>query len=239
MTFLLIDEEQERERGRPAFQIPDDCKTLLIGEGRNDARFLAALARHTGNAAAYGHWIGGSSEKGNIDNLNDDLTAAMRAGDFLRLRSFALVLDADMSGAGALKKINHCMKACFAEENFAHGEVRALKVRGEDILAGVFVMPGFGPGKQIKGALETLALKAAEQTNKGEMECVETFRKCAQNISGKHGQQRHEPKKKAQALLSALPENSPYLGVAARDGHIDFSASAYDALKKFLQKLSP
>lgn len=236
MTVLLVNEAQEQDP--PIFQIPDNCKTLLIGEGKNDARFLAALARRIGNPNAYGYDIGGSDE-GKIDALNSTLKSAVSAGGFLRLRSFALVLDADMNGTKALKKINNCMKTCFAEENFAHGEVRALKVRGEDILAGVFVMPGFGPGGQIKGALETLVLKAAEQTNREEMECVETFRKCAQNISGKHGQRKHEPKKKAQALLSALPENSPYLGAAAQDGHIDFSASAYDALKKFLQKLSP
>ena len=243
MTFLLIDEKQERGRGRPSFQIPDDCKTLLIGEGRNDARFLTALARsrHAGsNAAAYGHWIGGSDQKGKISELNDDLNSAVKSGGFLRLRSFALVLDADQQGMAALKKINQSMKACFeVAADFVHGEVRPLTVRGEEILAGAFVMPGSGPDGEIKGALEDLVLRAAEQKHKKEMECVRKFRECAQGIDNKPKKEQDEKKKKAQALLSALPRNSPYLGTAAQDGLVDFSAPAYGELKKFLKKLAP
>ena len=219
------------------FQIPADCKTLLIGEGRNDARFLAALARDLGNSAACTHSLNGSDDK-IIGEFANDLKAAVQTGGFRGLHSFALVLDADKDGKSALKKINRCMKECFAVcADFAHAEVRPVQVRGEKILAGVFVMPGHESKGQIKGALETLVIKAARETNQEAMECVDMFRKCARAAC--NGQVKDEPKKIAQAFLSALPKNAPLLGGAAQKGLIDFSAPAYSELKKFLQKLSP
>ena len=240
MTFLLTDEQLERERVRPTFQIPAGCESLLIGEGRNDARFLTALARssYVGNTGAWGYWTGGG---GGIEALGEDLKSAINTGAFLRLRSFALVLDADRDGDAALKNIDNCMKACFQTgANFAHGEVRKIAVRGEEIRVGAFVMPGGANADgNIKGKLEDLVLRAAAQTHQKEMECVRQFRKCVWDIGNQPKKEQDEEKKKAQAYLSALPENKVYLGVAAEDKVIDFSAPAFDELKGFLKKLSP
>ena len=97
-------------------------------------------------------------------------------------------------------------------------------------------MPGIDPGnpdKLIQGMLEDLVLRAAAQTNQKEMQCVGKFRECARDIGNKPKKDQDEEKKKAQALLSALPQNKVYLGTAAEDKVIDFSAPAYDELKSF------
>ena len=242
MSKLPLLVEECAERKRTPFKIPPECKTLLIGEGRNDARFLAALARHMGNTAAYGHPIG-SNDDVSIGRINDDLKSAALSGGFLTLRSFAIVLDADWNAECALGRMNESLKACFeVDVEFAHGDIFPIQLRGEEILAGVFIMPGIdsdNPDKPIQGMLEDLVLRAAAQTNQKEMQCVETFRECVRDIGNKPKKDQDEEKKRAQALLSALPRNKVYLGVAAEDKVIDFSAPAYDELKSFLKKLAP
>ena len=242
MSKLPLLVEESAERKRTPLQIPPECKTLLIGEGRNDARFLAALARHMGNIAACGHPIG-SNDDVSIGRINDELKSAVLSGGFLALCSFAIVLDADRNAKSALGKMNESLKACFEiDRKFAHGDVFPIQLRGEEIFAGVFIMPGIDsgdPDKPIQGMLEDLVLRAAAQTNQKEMQCVGKFRECVRDIGNKPKKNQDEEKKKAQALLSALPKNKVYLGVAAEDKVIDFSAPAYDELKSFLKKLAP
>ena len=245
---LLID-----EGARPSPAIPMGCETLLIGEGGNDARFLAALARSEGNLAACGYGIGGKNQLSdrlfNIVRIEDSLNKASPTGQaFLRLRSFAVVLDADTDREGgpenALKSVNCAMRqdGCFVfDGDFGHDRPKRVKFSAfpeREILAGVFVMPGLGPDNEIKGKLEDLVLRGAMQTHKEEMECVRKFRECARDIGNKPKKEQDEEKKRAQAFLSALPENKVYLGVAAEDGLVDFSAPAYGELKKFLKKLA-
>ena len=209
-----------------------DCEVLLIGEGGDDVRFLAAIAKRAGISGA------GSLNLGGRDNLATNLQIVgekLEDGDS-GIRAFAVVLDADNSAASAMAKVNGGIARAFdAGEKFFKRpvEVKPLKFQGRTFAAGIFIMPG---GKAKRGALEDLILKAAEENGGAAFDCVREFRACARQAGAASG---NESKSAAQALLSVLPEHCVNLGVAAEKSLLDFSSPAYSELKKFLQKLSP
>ena len=239
---------------RPKFKIPPGCKTLLIGEGGNDARFLAAFARHLGDGAAWGFGIGG---KGNLKNELSVVADVMDGPSaehpdprraFLRLRAFAVVLDANGGRAEAEDKINEALAESKFElvkvDRIGHGKVERVKFHNCEMLAGAFVMPG---GER-DGYLEDLVLQAAEETHGPVMERVGDFRARVRKINGGPEKPQDESKKKAQALLSALRKNHVYVGTAAQQAakdaeegkvpEIDFKAAAFEELQDFLRKLA-
>lgn len=229
-------------------RIPDECKTLLVGEGGNDARFLAVFARRAcGDDSAFGFGVGGRG------GLKKELSAVAGISDFgtslafLRLRALAVVLDANQTRSKAEGEINAAIAASEIElvggGRIAHGEVRPAKFRGHEMLVGSFVMPGEGRD----GYLEDLILGAATESDPEIMGRVDEFRARAREINGGPKKENEESKKRAQALLSALRNNCVYVGTAAEQAKrdedkgetpdIDFSAPAYAELQEFILAL--
>ena len=233
---------------RPKEKIPDECKTMLIGEGGNDARFLAVFARRVfGDDSAFGFGIGGRPKLGSQLDAVAGISDLGGRPAFLRLRALAVVLDANQTRSEAEGEINAAIAASGIEltggGRIAHGEVRPAKFHGHEMLVGSFVMPGEGRD----GYLEDLVLSAATESNPEIMECVDNFRARAREINGGPKKENEESKKQAQALLSALRNNCVYVGTAAEQAKrdedkgetpdIDFSAPAYAELQEFILAL--
>ena len=207
--------------------IPAGCRIVLICEGRGDAAFLAAMARHLKVDNARAIPVMGSP------NFRDQVEAVSNIENFEGVRAFGIVRDADDSPARTLAEINGVMRDFFgAGANFLkHGEVKRPE-------SGEFSTVSFGafitPDGQRGGELEDLLLESARESHPQIMDCVGKFLDCA-NPDGKP---KKESKKAVQALISGFPEYCEDLNVVLKKKLVNLDDGAFAGLREFLRKLA-
>ena len=223
------------------FELPADCKILLIGEGGDDANVLEALSRHLGVNGARGFNLQGRSNESGTLRVKLSLLANIRGFD--ELDAVAVTLDAEGADGQSnadktLDMINRALtNSPFSlSESVPHGGFAQLPGRNPRV--GIFVLPGGGVKE---GMLEDLFWNAVENTP--EADCVKEFRDCLNKKTQKPGPMKEPAKRQIQAFLSAMPEHCTNLGVMVNklDKSIVsgfFDAPAFNELRQFLQALS-
>ena len=203
-------------RGRYAF---DDVRqeTLLLVEGLDDARFFDAFLRYTGKS---GYQIASANGRGNFRTF---LRETLRGSpNFRRLRSIAVIRDADESAASAFQSVQDAIdRAGFPAppQAFSSAQSGTLKVS-------VAILPD---GQQ-PGALEDLCLRSVAQHPA--IHCVDEYLSCLE-ASGISTEQ--SGKSRLHAFLSAGADPGLRIGEAADAGVWDWDSDAFRQLGEFLE----
>ena len=204
-----------------------EARVFLVCEGNNDKAVLEGAAKEAGVAVIVERMKGKGGLKDNLDVVADGHT--LRS---VNTRALAVFLDANGDAKAEEENATAAMREVFGcSDDFPHGEIKPLEVRGRRMSAGVFIMPGGGR----PGALETMILESIRDKFPDAMACVRDFRECARKAC--KGPVKKEAKKKAQAMLSALPEHCLNFIDMIEAGKIDFSDSAFKELRDFLLAL--
>ena len=225
------------------FELPDDCRTLLIGEGADDANVLAALSRDLGMKGALGFNLQGRGRGAQSAVLRDKMRLLDNMRGFRDLDAFAVTLDAEdgkskSNAQKTLKMINNVLAAppFNLPEPVPHGGVAQLP--GRETRVGVFVFPGGGAQE---GMLEDLFWRAVENTP--EANCVKEFRECLDTIKNRRAME-EQSKRRMQTFLSAMPRHCVNLGVMVNKLEKPLiekilNAPAFGEVREFLRNLAP
>ena len=191
---------------------PIEATPMLLGEGKEEEVFLEALLKHLGIFGVQVENYGGKS------NLAPLLKALKNRSEFAQVDKLSILRDADDDPTGAASSVDNAIaQAAFAAE---------LTVRK-------LILPG---GTQV-GALENLCLQSI--AGRPIETCVEEYISCAARATGHiHTTTTNKAKSRIHAWLAAQPRPDLRLGLAAADGLIDWSSSAFDQLREFVRDLA-
>ena len=165
---------------------------------------------------------------GGKDQFQTLFPSIKKAPGFDEISSLAVIHDADMDAHKAFQSIcsvleNNGMKSPDEIASFVSSSPRV----------GVFIIPD---GRN-KGKLESLCLSTVK--SEGIIECIDSFMTCIERNS--HSSSYNLPKDihkaRCRAFLSAMEEDTPSLGIAAKKGYWDFNSKKLHALLNFLKQL--
>lgn len=210
------------EAGRPRRRI--EKPRLLLVEGRDEVNVFEALMRHC---------LGDGAEIQVIDAGGKDqfpkhmkaIPTAARTRRGLHLRSIGVVRDANGDARGSFRSVCDSLRNAGYEPPPVHGEFS-----GATPSIGVFIAPdGARPG-----AIETLCRRSVE--GKAAAACADEYMKCLEDRGAMRSS--NIDKSFAHAYLAALPNPVARVGEGALSGAWNFDSPAFEALSRFLRRLS-
>ena len=184
---------------------------LLVGEGRDEARFFESLLRHLKITDVQVVDYGGKPK------LKPFLVTLPRIPGFAGLQALGVTRDADDDAVGALQSIESALSSAPLPPN-----LRIAK----------YVMPG----ANAPGALENLCIQSVSTSPVSD--CIERYVLCAAETGLKHEWSvGNSAKARLQAWLSVQRDPGLRLGEAAQAGIIDWDASSFEPLRSFITNL--
>lgn len=194
-------------------------KNLLIVEGGEDLSFFSSLLATSEISDV--HMISFNTNTA----WDRKIASIKRANGFDKVRSIALVEDADSDFDAALQR---CRSALQSNNFPVPGNVRDV-ARDSDYSSSIFIS---SESEGAAGSLEEMIL--ARLTNSGQVKCAESFVECLaeQGITPKY-----PGKAKLRALAFAQPTFYYNIGDAFKRGFVDFSSSEFDDLRTWLNQV--
>lgn len=197
-------------------------QNLILVEGKDEENFFDCLLKELGINSIQIISASGKTK------FPEELPKIKKLSNFKMLKKIAIVQDADGDFQSAIDSINGILR------NNKLPATDHNKLNGKDIKTSLFIMPGVGFKKPFM--LEELFIESVKNTDA--MNCVENFINC---IEEKRGviKENKLPKVKTQVFLSSLNSKKipNSIGLAAKQGYIDFSNTVFDELKSFINKM--
>jgi hypothetical protein len=193
---------------------------LLLGEGKDEARFFNALLDHQGVADIQVVDYGGKTR------LRDYLEALALppVSGFPGLVSLAITRDADADAGAAFTSAGAALANVGLSVPSSHGLFAGANPR-----VGVWILPDGGT----PGMLEDLCM-ASVQTDLA-FPCVDEYFQCVLRRASR--QPNNPAKARLHAWLASQLEPDKRLGEAAEKGYWPWDAPAFQPLIRFLQSL--
>ena len=190
---------------------------LLIVEGKDEVEFLKTFLDKKNIQG-----IQVLDSKGR-DKLKEFLLGLQNMSNFDILTSLAIIQDADDKGPQArFDSICSILTKCDLNPPDKIGLFTESTPK-----VGVFIIPD---GKS-EGMLESLCLSTVELKEKETLRCIDEFMECIDKTPKNIYKARHR------AFLSAMEEDTPSLGVAAKKGYWDFDSDKLNPLLDFLKQI--
>ena len=195
-------------------------KIKLLGvEGKDEVNFFKALLNYLDITGCEIRNLGGKN------NFKNSIPALLKTSefDFEAVEILAIIRDADNSSKDAFISVSNIVKKEGLKpprtiNSFSDGNLRV----------GIFVMPG----NSDTGMLEDLCLETVK--NMPVMGHVNHYINCVEEIEGKL---KEVSKAKAQVYLASRPNLKCQVGLGALKNYWDFTSSALDNLKIFLEQM--
>jgi hypothetical protein len=192
---------------------------LLVVEGDDDSRFLAALLRQLERNAEFE-----IRKYEGVGNLGGYLRTLAATPGFLRVTSLGIVRDADQNAQSAFQSV------CSGLRNRSLSvPQRPIELAGDRPRIGVFIWPDCVQS----GTLETLCLLSV--ADDPAIACVDTFMSCVEDQTG--ALPKSLPKARLHTFLASRERPGLRLGEAAEKGIWPWDHSVFDPLKGFLRAL--
>ncbi|MDJ0616994.1 MAG: hypothetical protein QNJ63_09645 [Calothrix sp. MO_192.B10] len=209
-----------------------DEEQLLLVEGRDEVNFFDALLKHIKIQDIQVIEVGGK------DKFKNEFPALLYASDFSKVKSYAIVRDADTNAGATLASIQKLLKDYNQPVPNQHGAVEDTG----NLKVGIFIMPGNAE----EGMLEDLCLETIQ--NHPVLNCTEKYLSCLEtNLdilengelkqAGKHYFPKNRAKARMHSFLAGMYEYVPRAGLAAKKGYFDLDADILSDLKQFLLRL--
>lgn len=205
---------------------------LLVVEGKDEDNFFKSFLKHLKNDDVDIVSCNGK------EKLRTEIPALLKRPDFRKVKSYAIIVDADESLDDTFKSVAGLLKN---NKEPIPKEMNQYEV-GEHRKVGIYCMPG----NVDKGMLEDLFLQVSEN-HPALPHAVEYISKLESILEKKLEEEPRNPNKfyypktpskaKALALLAALYEPINSIGVAAIKGYWDFEHPSLSKLKEFLNQL--
>ncbi|MBF0477681.1 MAG: hypothetical protein HQK59_18015 [Deltaproteobacteria bacterium] len=204
-------------------------KVLLV-EGLDEVNFFKAMLEHLDMQNVQTRDVGGK------DNLRKLFPDVLNDPGFSRVKSYAIIRDADDNADNTLKSVQGLLKDKSQPVPSNHAETAELN----NLKVGIFIMPG----NAAEGMLEDLCLKAVE--NHTVLKCADDYLACLEtnletlpNGQEKEPGKQYFPKNRAKArmhsFLAGMHEYITSVGLAAdKEGYFDLDADAFKDLRDFL-----
>lgn len=193
---------------------------LLLGEGKDEVRFLNALL---GELRITDIQVVDYGGKTLLKDYLEVLAKTPNSG-FAGLVSLAITRDADTDAAGAFASACAALANAGLAVPSAHGQFA-----GANPQVGVWILPdGITPGM-----LEDLCM-ASVQTDLA-LPCVDEYFRCVGQRAGR--QPNNIAKARLHVWLASQAEPDKRLGEAAEKGYWPWDAAAFQPLIRFLQSL--
>ena len=191
----------------------------LIVEGPADEMLFQALIEHLGIRGVQIQTLEG------VDNLQPLLKTLIQTSGFQDMvMSLAIVRDADQNAVSAFNSVNDALNGV----GFSTPAESLMPVGTKPKIVILIV-----PHGESSGALEDVCLKSV--ADDPAMICVEEYMKCVQEHV--EDQPSNISKARLQAFLSSRKEPEMRLGVAAREGYLNWDHAAFEPLKQLLRML--
>ena len=192
---------------------------LLVVEGDDDSRFLAAMLRQLGRNTEFD-----IRRYEGVGNLGEYLRTLTVTPGFLQVNSLGIIRDADQNAQSAFQSV------CSGLRNRSLSvPQRPIELAGEKPRVGVFVWPDCVQ----PGTLETLCLLSV--ADDPAIACVDGFFSCVEDQTGTLP--KSIPKARLHTFLASRERPGLRLGEAAEKGIWPWDHPAFDPLKGFLQAL--
>ena len=160
------------------------------------------------------------------DSFKKFLPELKKLSNFNTVISLAVIQDADNDPKARFDSICSTLKNC--DLNPPH-KIASFNTAFHPKI-GVFIIPD---GKS-KGMLESLCLSIVKSEEKNTMECIYEFMDCIKSINK---EPKNTEKARLQAFLSAMPEDTRSIGIAAQKGYWDFESDKLKPLLDFLKQI--
>lgn len=200
-------------------------KKILFVEGKDEEIFFTVLLKKHGLQEIQIIQSGGKEQFSHI------FPEIIRIPGFSKIRSLAIIQDADKSTQAVFQSICHTLQ----KENLGIPEEMSYFTSTTPHV-GIFTLPD---GKN-PGSLESLFLSTVQSEDV--TDCIEPFMKCVkQKTSVKNNRYkmpRNINKAKCKAFLSAMEEDTPSLGIAAEKSYWNLDADQLNPLLNFLKKFN-
>ena len=204
---------------------------LLLIEGKDEVSFFGELFKYLNLQNVQFIDFGGKSK---FKSMFDVLVADK---SFNNVTKIAFIRDCDNSDIqSAFDSIKNIVLANNNQNNLFHNIIANCSLINNivsdstnTIKCGIYIMPD----NKSTGMLEDLCLKTIEV--KHESCCIDSFIKCLKfnntftstNLS----------KSKFLSFLASKKDNPNSLGIATKQGYIDFSNQCFDGIKNFIMKV--
>ncbi|MBI2849332.1 MAG: hypothetical protein HYX88_04300 [Chloroflexi bacterium] len=193
--------------------MPITKPNVLVVEGKEDAFFFEAMARHLGLDIQILP-IGGKPSP-------DKLKAITKTPGFSNVVSLGVARDANANPKSAFQSVCDALKGA----NLLAPK-HPMQPVGDSPKVTVIILPGMNT----PGALEDLCLEAVKQDTA--MPCVEQYFQCLKQQSPSPN---NPSKAKVQAFLASRTEPGKRLGEAAQAGYWPWSDPAFNQVKNCLR----
>lgn len=204
----------------PTKPLPIAKPVLILGEGKDEAEFFAALLRYMTISNAQAIHYGGK------DNLAPFLRYAVGATGFEQVTHLVVTRDADRDPNGALASAQNALRAVSLPVPYNAEETAS----SQSLHVGVYIMPGQGR----TGALEDVCLQSLEDAL--ETPCVTAFMECLEDKIPVESFPEQPTKTRMLLYLAAQRKDVTSIGVAAQKGLLDFQHPAFAPLINMLRK---
>lgn len=195
-------------------------KKVLALEGNDECVFFEALLDYMGITECQIYDIGGK------DKFKFKIPALVKTSelDFDLVEVFAMIRDADDKPEGAFESIRNIAKKAGLNPSATVNTFGNSKPK-----VGIFIMPG----NSETGMLEDLCLETVKDLPV--MAHVNNYINCVEQTQGK--KLKKVAKAKAQVYLASTPDIICGVGLGAKRKYWDFTSSALDDLKTFLENM--
>ena len=170
-------------------------------------------------------------ECGGKEQFAKKFPSVIQLPDFHKVKSFAVIQDADQDVSATFQRICSVLKNNgFEDPPLKNSDFVLI----ESKQVGVFILPD----GQNRGMLETLCLLTVESTSESKpiMNCVEGFMRCVDEVKGVD-HIKNRDKARVRVFLSAMRDDTPSLGVATQKQYWNLESDHLKPLLYFLNKL--
>jgi hypothetical protein len=164
---------------------------------------------------------------GGKDSLRRFLTAFIRHPDFSKVRSLAVVADADFNVGGTRDRIRGALQ----NAGLPHPTDPLTEASAGNLRVSYLILPH----SRDQGMLEDVCLDSVR--SEPVMECVDQFIECVKGKREDWPKRETESKARVHAYLASLDRPDLRLGEAAAKGLWNFDSAAFDPLKELLRNL--
>ncbi len=197
-----------------------EAKQVLV-EGLDEVRVLDNFASRLGLADVQCHAYQG---KQNLRNFLKTFTAL---SDFTRVRSLAVVADADFSTDGTRDRIRGALQ----NVGLPQPSAPLTEVLDGNLKVSYLILPHW----RGTGMLEDVCLESIKTDPV--MECIDQFIECVKGFREEWPKPEIEAKARVHAYLASQDRPDLRLGEAAQRGIWKFDSDAFGPLKDLLQRL--
>ena len=192
-------------------------------EGKDEVSFFTALLKKKGIREIQ------IQESGGKEQFAELFKAIKKDPGFDNISSLAVIHDADQNATASFESVCSTLKNHRFEEPTQIGSF----TQGTPKI-GIFII---SDDDKEKGMLESLCLSTIE--SKDIIKCVDSFMKCINKLTDNpnYKQPKNIHKARCRAFLSAMEEDTPSLGVAAKKGYWNMDSDKLNLLLDFLRKL--